>query len=301
VTSVDARAGIGNCARLSLGTAQFGLNYGIANISGMPSREAAGDILTAARAAGVSSLDTAVAYGTSEATLGSLGIRGWRVTTKLPPLPAGIDDVGTWLRVHLADSLARLGLARVDGLLLHRPLDLASARGPALANALCAVQEEGLAGRIGLSIYEPGELDQLAAGIPLGLVQSPFSVLDRRLETSGWLRRLVDSGVEVETRSAFLQGLLLMSPDARPAWTKRWCDVLDRYDSWVAGTGGIAARACLAFVLSKPEISRVVVGVDNILQLHELIEQANSTPATPPAGLAMDDSDLLNPSRWPKS
>jgi aryl-alcohol dehydrogenase-like predicted oxidoreductase len=288
------------CTRLSLGTAQFGLDYGIANVGGKPTRESVKNILAAAREAGIGSLDTAIAYGTSEAILGSLGIRGWRVTTKLPPLPVEDVDVLAWVRNQIADSLARLCLTHLDGLLLHRPMDLAGSRGAELAAALRTVLEDGLATRIGLSIYEPTELDALVDRIPLGLVQSPFNPLDRRLESSGWLRRLVDAGVEVETRSAFLQGMLLMRPEARPAWTRRWRATFERYDRWIESVGGFAAHACLAFVLSKPEISRVVVGVDNVAQLHELTQQANRTSKAPPADLAVDDPELLNPSKWPK-
>ena len=57
--------------RLALGTAQFGLNYGINNTAGRPTDATVAEILQTARAAGMNLLDTAAAYGDSESRLGT--------------------------------------------------------------------------------------------------------------------------------------------------------------------------------------------------------------------------------------
>ncbi|MGP1664729.1 MAG: aldo/keto reductase, partial [Rhodanobacter sp.] len=70
--------------KLALGTVQFGLPYGIANPGGQIGRDDAGQILALARESGIDTLDTAIAYGDSEACLGAVGTKGFRVITKLP-------------------------------------------------------------------------------------------------------------------------------------------------------------------------------------------------------------------------
>ena len=75
-------------ARLALGTVQFGMRYGIANSTGQVTAEQAGAMLRVAAVSGIDTLDTAVAYGSSESCLGALGVSDFRVVTKLPPLPA---------------------------------------------------------------------------------------------------------------------------------------------------------------------------------------------------------------------
>lgn len=102
--------------RLALGTVQFGLAYGVANRVGQPSEDSAAAIVAAARRAGIDTLDTAIAYGDSERRLGEIGVDGWRVVTKLPPMPAGTSDVGEWVRRSVDGSLARLGVTRAMGL-----------------------------------------------------------------------------------------------------------------------------------------------------------------------------------------
>src|SRR4051812_7806276 len=84
--------------RLALGTVQFGSRYGIANRSGQTTRDEAAAILAAAYAAGIRTLDTAIAYGDSERLLGEIGVADWRVVSKLPALPPECSDIDAWVR-----------------------------------------------------------------------------------------------------------------------------------------------------------------------------------------------------------
>ena len=53
-----------------LGSAQFGLNYGITNKKGKVSEQELVKILELAAESGITTIDTAPAYGSSEETLG---------------------------------------------------------------------------------------------------------------------------------------------------------------------------------------------------------------------------------------
>lgn len=284
-------------SRLALGTVQFGLAYGVANQGGQVSRADAAAILAAARASGLDTLDTAIAYGDSEACLGAAGVAGWRIVSKLPTLPDDCPDVAAWVAAQLAGSLGRLGVDRLHGLLLHNPRQLLGTHGAALAAALRAAQADGRVGRIGVSIYSPDDLAAIYPVLPPDLVQAPLNLVDRRLVDSGWLQRLADDGVEVHTRSSFLQGLLLM-PQV-PARFAPWQALWTRWQAWLAGHPGQAAAACLAYPLGLPQVARVVIGVDSPAQFAELLA---ASQALPPAGELPDlrcaDERLINPSLW---
>lgn len=284
--------------KLALGTVQFGLDYGIANQSGQVSRAQASEVMALARLYGIEDLDTAIAYGDAEARLGQIGVQGFRVVTKLPPLPAGAADAGLWAKAQLAASLQRLGLGGVYGLMLHSSADLLGPQGSALIQALKDMQAEGLVQKLGISIYAPSELDAVMTLARWGLVQAPFNLVDRRLQTSGWLQRLKDHGVELHTRSAFLQGLLLTKPEALPPKFLPWLALWQRWQSWQSATACSALGACLAFAHSFPEVDRVVVGVDGPAHLQGIL--AALREPVPPywPDIASDDDRLVNPSRW---
>lgn len=284
--------------KLALGTVQFGLEYGIANREGRVTMDAAASIVRIARLAGMDTLDTAAAYGDSEARLGTIGVADWRVVSKLPPLPEPCDDISGWAVASARASLTRLKVSRVYGLLLHRPDQLLGSGGDRLFDALQQLKAEGLVRKIGISIYDPSELDALWSRFPCDLVQAPFNLLDRRLVTSGWLTRLADEGVELHVRSVFLQGLLLMSSDRREPAFRRWTPLWEGFDRWLAQTGMTPLQACLRDALAVPEIARVIVGVDSLQQLTEILAAADGPADRVPDALRTEDRDLLNPARW---
>ncbi|WP_339522236.1 aldo/keto reductase [Pseudomonas sp. EA_35y_Pfl2_R111] len=284
--------------RLALGTVQFGMNYGVANRQGQVDLAQAHSIIETARHAGIDTLDTAIAYGESESTLGQIDLDGFKVITKLPALPDDCADIAGWVEEQLVGSLGRLRCGAVRGLLLHRPEQLLGPKGAELYRGLAEMKAQGLVEQIGVSIYEPLELDTLCAAMDFDLVQAPFNILDARLTDSGWLQRLSARGTELHVRSVFMQGLLLMTATERPHKFSRWSALWQEWHNWLDAGGVTPVQACLRHALSFNAISRVVVGVDTAVQLQEIASAANGPMPAIPQTLRSIDPDLLNPSRW---
>lgn len=284
--------------RLALGTAQFGLDYGVANRSGKIAAAEARSILEFASQSGINMLDTAIAYGDSEQRLGEIGVADWKIVSKLPPLPLNCDDIPGWVESRLAESLQRLNIAKLYGLLLHKPLELLEPRGIKLYRSLKNLRRVGLVRKIGVSVYDPAELDMLADRYRFDLVQLPLNLIDRRMADSGWLSRLHQNGVEIHSRSAFLQGLLLMQTGDRPAIFDRWSKLWGNLEEWLGETRLTPLAACLSFPLSFAETSKVIVGVDSLTHLREVVAAAKVSVSDFPDNLVSQDPDLLNPLHW---
>ncbi len=282
---------------IALGTVQFGQAYGVSNTTGQVSLPEARRILGEAKDCGMDTLDTAIAYGDSEAVLGQLDIDGWRVVSKLPAVPTSADDVVGWVRAQFSASLQRLGVSHLEGLLLHRPDQLKEPGGDALWAALLDLREHGLVRKIGVSIYSHKELPALTAGRRFDLVQAPLNILDRSLVDSGWAKRLKEQGTELHVRSAFLQGLLLMGPD-RPARFFRWQPLWQQWQGWLDQHGLSPLQASLRYCLSLPQVDRVVVGVESVAQLREIVDAAQGDLPPPPDWCMPVDAMLANPAKW---
>lgn len=287
-----------NASKLALGTVQFGLDYGVANQSGRVTVEEGKKVLAEARRAGVDMLDTAIAYGDSETTLGEIGVGNWRIVSKLPKMPENTRDVDGWVENQITGSLSRLGVAQLDGLLLHYPAQVFEGEGCRLPAALQRAKDKGLVKKIGASIYGPNELPTLLDAFDMSLVQLPLNILDRRFVDSGWLARMSLTGVEVHVRSIFLQGLLLLGESLRPGKFSRWHSLWTAWDSWLKDNDFSALEACLSFVLHEKNVSKIVIGVDGVSQIRQILSLPDRDLPELPKLAGLYDEKLINPANW---
>jgi aryl-alcohol dehydrogenase-like predicted oxidoreductase len=288
--------------KLALGGAQFGLAYGVANKGGQVALQEVSKILRVAYDQGIRTIDTAIAYGDSEAALGQVGVSGWCVVTKLPEMPVdicGADKVRCWVSQQVQGSLQRMQVDCLHGLLLHRPQQLLAEQGQHLYRALVAMKEKQWVEKIGVSIYQPDELPPLFANMSFDLVQAPLSIIDQRLVQSGWAERLHRKGVDLHVRSAFLQGLLVMPDDQRPAKFAIWNDIWTVWRDWLRSAGAPPLDACLRYVYQLPAVTNVVVGVDSMQHLEEILKVPETCLPSLPNWGKIDDR-LLNPAGWSK-
>ena len=290
-------------SKIALGTAPFGLPYGISNTHRQVDRTEMDKNWQVARGANITLLDTAIAYGNSEENTGATESVGFDIVTKLPPLPGAETSVTQWVQSQIKNSLAKLKRNSVYGLLLHNPADLLASNGDELLAALINLKRDGLIKKFGVSIYAPTELDSLYSQIPSfrpDIVQTPLNVIDQSIASSGWLTRLSEMNVEIHIRSVFLQGLLLQQPNERSVGFSRWSSVFTQFDSWSNAQQMSPLAACLGHVLSYPEVSQVIIGVTSANELKQIIAASTSERVRAPQSLQVTDVDLIQPMNWTK-
>jgi aryl-alcohol dehydrogenase-like predicted oxidoreductase len=288
-----------NIDKIALGTVQFGIDYGINSDSGKIHYNEVVKILNYARSIGINFLDTAPAYGSSQQVLGKTGINDFEVVTKTRKFSQKtITSQDTdFLISDFNQSLEVLNTSSVYGLLIHDPSDLLKSGSEELFIKLQALKQEGLVSKIGVSIYNFRELEDIMNNFDIDLVQLPLSIFDKRLVGNGMLNKLYKQGVEIHVRSIFLQGLLLMSKKSRPNKFNRWNTLWNTWDEWLKDNNVSALEACIRYAISLSEVSKVLVGIDSKDQLTKIIDSIDNFPALPDFFFT-DDDILLNPSNW---
>lgn len=289
--------------RLALGTAQFGLDYGITNRRGQIERSEAERILEAAGIAGVTTIDTASAYGNVESFLGGLrASQGFRIVSKIAPQSAKL------VAHHIEASAARLKSNGLDTVLLHDATVLSAA--PEIWGALSEAKSSGRVARIGASLYYPSDWRQLVAycdssQLPYpDSVQLPLSVFDQRFIPI--LSEMKETGCEIFARSVFLQGLGFLSEDSIPSYFKTIASTIQGL-SWVEkSTASNRAATLLSFPLAFREVDYVVVGVDgldtfdqNVTSYRRAEQLAVELRPQDWSHLKIDDDSILIPMNWP--
>ena len=287
-----------NRKKLAIGTVQFGVNYGIANNSGKINYNEAKSILEYAKNVGTDTLDTAILYGDSESTLGKIGVENWNVISKIPPLPNNCVDVTNWLNECITSSLERLKLNQLYALLLHNANDLLGIHGDIIYKTLKGFQEKGVIVKIGVSIYDPEQLEEILKLYNLDIVQAPMNILDRRLINSGWLNKLNQMNIEVHIRSVFLQGLLLMEADLRPNYFNTWNLLWLECENIIKAKRISRLELCIRYILSFKEINKIVIGLDSLKHFKEIHNTILKSPITLNEKLDCNDLNLINPTNW---
>ena len=282
--------------RIILGGAQLGLPYGVLGTGENLKPFEVKDLLDAAESIGIQTIDTAIAYGTSESVIGDYSNSRFKIITKLPPLPNDVNDVSGWVRQQIDGSLARLQTKNIDALLLHQPQDLTGEFGAKLEKVIGELLSEGVMKRFGVSIYAPDELTTIVGHFPIDVVQTPFNVFDQRI--TPWLETLSRNGIEVHARSVFLQGLLISPANARPARFRKWEAQFNQFDNWVSELSMSAIAVCLGVALNQPGISHLVVGALNSIQLLETAAQIPKDFSHRSEDMQSNDPGLIDPRVW---
>ncbi|MBW9209517.1 aldo/keto reductase [Mumia sp. zg.B21] len=291
---------------LVVGTAQLGMDYGIANTSGRPTTAMATVLVRTALTNGVTILETARAYGASEETIGVALAEGWQsraqVFTKLSTLedcPSGAlpATVHAFVDQSVLASCHALRRSRLDVLSLHRAAHLEAWDGEALARLRWWVAE-GTIGTLGVSVQTPDELRRALALDEVTVVQLPFNLLDHRwddvLDDLAQVRAA--RPLTVHARSALLQGLLIA--DADDAWRRAGVTEAVTVRSWLRETTHELGRAdvvdlALAFVRAQNWIDAVVLGMESLDQLSVNLSLFQRPPLTP-----AEVSEVLRTRPW---
>lgn len=292
--------------QLCLGTAQFGMAYGITNTAGQVSEAEVAQILMHAQGAGIHYLDTAQAYGNAEIVLGRQlhSSHRFKLGSKLSAQPHSVfsaQDSDAWEQTYLL-SCRRLGVQSLDAFLLHAPADLSKPGGHHLESWLLSLRERGMVHRLGVSIYSAEDLEGVNPAL-LDLVQLPLSLLDQRLLQDGTLARLRDGGIAIYARSLYLQGLLLTPAAQWPPWVSPGVRARQQaLDALAQEKGCRLIDLALGFARDQEDLEAVVIGVCSFRELSEL-SKTWLLPSPWHEGewqaWNLQDPQILDPRLWP--
>jgi aryl-alcohol dehydrogenase-like predicted oxidoreductase len=293
-------------AKLGLGTAQFGMDYGISNRVGQTSSEEVLDILQTANSNNIGLIDTAHLYGSSEEILGStlstLKYNSIQIITKTPRFNKKRirQDDAEYLKKTFNESLKKLRRSAVEGLLIHNSEDLLTPGASSLYKEMQNLKCSGKVMKLGVSVYTPQQLDRVLENYDLELVQLPINIFDQRFIQSGHLMKLKNKAIEIHVRSVFLQGLLLMSVESIPAYFSPILKHIERLQKFMHDIDLSLSQGALCFVRQQNEVNTVIVGINNNEQLRKNIEDFSKISKLhfDFSSFSIDDESMINPSLW---
>jgi len=287
-------------SKLSLGTVQFGLNYGIAN-NGKPTYDNTDTIINYIIDNGINTFDTAQSYGDSEKILGN-SIKNKKDIFIISKLAS--ESFTTNLSENIDKSLSNLKINCMYALLLHDSKLLYNWE-ERYTKSITNLINKNKIKYFGVSIYTNSDF-QLAIQNPnINFIQIPFNIFDQRAISKRWFQQAKEKNKLIFVRSIFLQGLLLMEIQDIPAKLKDAINYLKTFELYAKELNISKSELALSFVNSIATESLILFGCDSIKQAQENIENFNSLKQLDTDTIERIHKDfnninenIYNPAKW---
>jgi aryl-alcohol dehydrogenase-like predicted oxidoreductase len=196
-------------------------------------------------------------------------------------------------------SLSELKINKLSTLYLHDANSLLGDNKSSTKNGLTKILEMGLADHIGVSVYTLNDLLECKKElIVLSRFQVPENICDRRLYHSEEMLELSKGNNEINVRSIFLQGLLLLPVEAIPkglSESDRSINDLDLYSKKEAVT---RIDLCIAYAKSISWASKIVVGVESITQLKAILDSNYKLSSEWERNISRASEAIADPRKW---
>ena len=288
--------------KIGLGAVQFGVDYGVSNTHGKTTKHEVSQILQFAYENGISLIDTATSYGSSESILGEVVTNDdWRFVTKTPNFSDNCLNSThvNQLQESFNQSLFNLRKKNIYGLLLHSCDDLLKPGGELIFREMERLRENGKVKKIGVSAYSSKQISAILGKFNIDLIQLPINIFDQHIFAGGWLENLKNNNIEIHARSIFLQGLLLMPIDSISPYFSPIRKKIEMFYQSARGLSLSKLELALGYVMGIHEIDQILVGINTVSQLQEVIK-ATQVQINPIEfrHLSIDNKVYTNPSLW---
>ena len=284
--------------KICIGSANFGLRYGLKNKKTL-SDKVIKKIFSFANKNNINFIDTAISYKKSEVKIGYSNQKNLNIITKISKIPNNVKNVKKWIIDNTILSCKRLNVTRLYGLLIHNTNDLKNKnKSKEIYKAFDYLITENIVKKIGLSIYEPKELDLYFKDYDFKIVQTPINIFDRRIFTSGWLKKLKKKNIEIHARSIFLKGLLLKNSNKIDGAFLKWKKKFIFFEKWTEKNNLSKLEACIRYLKNFKEIDKVIFGINDEKELRENLCFLEKKKLNIPNYLSIKSGNILNPKKW---
>lgn len=286
-------------SKIILGTVQLGLDYGINNKSGKPKLTEAFEILSSAYKKGVRILDTAEAYGSSQEVIGSFHTKNPETKFNVISKVSKYGNLGNF-KDNILKSLKVLEIESFYGYMVHNYQTLKE--NPSIYTEMLNIKNDGFTKLIGISLYENEEIQDVIDNYRFDFIQIPYNLLDNHNFRGEIIEKARKSGLEIHTRSSFLQGLFFMDIMQLPKSIDPIKKDLERIKGICNSHNMKVQDLSLGYVNSKSYIDQIVIGVDSNKQLLSNLKSAQNVLSEEiileVEEIEVENKEMLNPTNW---
>ena len=283
--------------KIVLGTAQFGMNYGISNKSGKIKSNEIIKILNYLKKNKINSLDTASSYIKSQKEIGKYYKRTkkkFHITTKFTFKKK--EEIQSQFR----KSLSLLGYVP-STILAHNYKDYLN---PNFHKEINIIKKKYPIKNVGVSLYNVAELNKILNHKKPDLIQIPVNILDKRFLNKKIIKTLKRKKIKIQIRSVFLQGLFFKK---KKFIFKNFKNIKKKYERLlqIARSEKISlGYLSLNWAFNLKEIDYIVLGIDSFAQLKKNLniikKRLSKKTYSQIDKINVNNNKIIKPNLWKK-
>lgn len=282
--------------KLILGGAQLSTSkYGITNKLSSSSNEK-NKILNFAYSKGIRYIDSARSYKNSEKIIGK-NKKKFKIISKIGNFPKNINCYEKYIEQEVKNTLNNLKINKLYGLLIHSQHNLSKIKFLKIVEIFKVLKQKNKVKLIGISIYDSSDLEFFWEFWKPEIIQVPYNIFDKRIETSGWLKKIKKKKIEIHARSVFMQGLLISSKNNLSNKNNKLINKLNSWFLWCKKNNFDPIEKCLSVILNK-NFDKIIIGVNSLQHLKKIIMTLSNKTIVNRSSYNIVYNSCFDPRKW---
>ena len=220
-----------------------------------------------------------------------------KIISKLPNLDFR-KNLSHQIHKYFFNHLKKIGLKKIDTLLLHYPDQLFQKNGNQIYPILTDLKKKKFVDNIGYSLYEDKNLISMVKNFKPDVIQFPLNILNTRFTSKKNINFLKQNNIRLQVRSIFLQGILLNLNKINHEFSflKKYSKKIEKFSH--KNNIGVM-DCCINFIKNQKYVDQIIIGCNSATQYDAIIKSIKGNKTSyPKLNLTRKELKQIDPRKW---
>ena len=204
------------------------------------------------------------------------------------------------LEKKIIDYLDYFNIKKYEVIMLHNSNDLTSFYADKLIKVLNSLKKKNITKKIGVSIYDPKELNLIFKKLKPQIIQAPLNIFDQRVLNNKYLHKIKKKKIQIQARYIFLQGIMFKSNRfiKNKFKNKKINKIFTNFEETCKFQNITKLEYAIDFIKKQKKIDFVTLGFDSVNQLKKILFFYKKKSYVIQKKLTITNSEFIDPRKW---
>ena len=284
--------------KIIVGTANFVNNYGLNNFK--YKSEELKKILFFLKKKKINFFDVSFSYGFNKSFLKKINFKKTKIILKIKLPSSKVPFFLNRLEKKIIDYLDYFKVKKYEVIMLHNSNDLTTFYSEKLVKILNSLKKKKITKKIGVSIYDPRELNLIFKKLKPQILQAPLNIFDQRILNNNYLNKIKKEKIQIQARSIFLQGIIFKSNRyiKNKFKNKKINKIFKNFEETCKFQNITKLEYAIDFIKKQKKIDFVTLGFDSVDQLKKILFFFEKKSYVKQKKFTTTNSEFIYPRKW---